>query len=316
MALTGNVSLLDVAKNMPESREAGVILTYATSSHPLMVMPVETQSSGVKKWKLANDLPYSDSASAYRNLEAEYTATKTPVQPMAANFKIAGGRVKLDRVLKGLSPADSNIQRVGQIQAQARQLTKDIFEGAGGSFLWGITNQIASIPVYSGQSMDCGTVSAGAVITEDKLDELISLVNVVPGQTYIYCNDAPTRRIKKLSRGQGTVASGSYFYNINYRPEELGTFIGMYDGIPIITLKDGKGTDLLSNAEGDGSSTTVYIVTYGPENFTGFQVKPMTAYELKEISVFEAFDIEWLIGTAMQSVKCAARMRYVKNAVA
>lgn len=109
---SGNVSLLDVAKNMPESREAAVILTYATSSHPLMAMPIESQPTGVKKWKIVNDLAYSTSATAYRNLDAEYTASKTPTQPMAANVKIAGGRVKLDRVLKTMSPGDVNRKSV------------------------------------------------------------------------------------------------------------------------------------------------------------------------------------------------------------
>jgi hypothetical protein len=103
---------------------------------------------------------------------------------------------------------------------------------------------------------------------------------------------------------------------VNYRPEEFGTFAGQYDEIPVITMKDGKGTDMLSNTEGDGTCTTVYAVTYGPDNYTGFQKGPMKVIDMKEVSVNEAFDVEWLMNAVPQSVRCIARMRYVSNAVA
>ncbi len=316
MTITGNVSLLDAAKNMKDSPEKGVIMTYALSSHVLMHMPIE-ESNGRKTWKLINDLAYDSSSAAYRNIGSQFTATKTPVQPIAANVKIAGGRVQLDRVLKELSPAEIPIQRRGQIAAQARQLTIDIFEGGGGSAIYGIDNWITNEPVFSGQSMDMGSVSSCGLITEDGMDEFVSLLNTQPGQSFIYCNDAPARRIKKLGRGSGYIGTaGAYTYNVNYRPEEFGTFAGMYDNIPIIKMVDGKGTDMLSNTKGDGACTTVYGVTYGTDNYTGFQKGGMKVHEMDEISVLEAFDNEWLVNAVPQSVRCIARMRYVTNGVA
>ncbi len=312
---TGNVSLLDAAKNMPDSREKAAILTYATTSHVLTHMPIESQPNGTKKWKVQADLAYSTSASAYRNIGSQFTATKTPTQPFAANIKVAGGRVQLDRALKTLAPANIAVERTGQLAANARQITIDVFEGGGGSAIWGIDNWITNSTIFASQSMNMGTASAGGLITEDGLDELISLQNVIPGQTFMYMNDAPARRVKKLSRGQGTPASGGYIYNVNYRPEEFGFFAGMYDGIPIIPMKDGKGTDMLSNVEGDGSSTTVYMVTYGPDNYTGFQAAPMKFIDMTEISVLEAFDLEHYMNAVPQSIRCVSRMRYVKNAV-
>ena len=312
---TGNVSLLDAAKNMPPSRERGIIMTYALTTHVFTSAPIETQMTGVKKWKLAADLAYSSSANAYRNIGSDFTATKTPTQPFVANVKVAGGRVQLDRVLKKLSPGDISVQRQGQISAQARQLTIDVFEGLGGSAIWGIDSWITNEEVFKNQTMNMGTASAGGLITEDGLDELVSLVNVIPGNTFIYANDAPSRRIRKLSRGTGTFASGTYVHNVNYSPEQFGQFAGAYDDIPIVTMKDGKGTDMLSNTEGDGSSTTVYIVTYGPENYTLFQQSPMEIIDMKEISVLEAFDVEWLVNGVPQSIRSIARMRFVKNAV-
>ena len=315
MTVLGNVSLLDAAKNMTDSKDKGIIWTYALSNHVLMHMPIE-ESNGRKVWKLVNDLAHDTSATNYRNLGAEYTVTKTPVQPIAANVKITGGRVTLDRALKTLSPSEVPIQKKGQLIANARQLAIDVFEGAGGSAIYGIDNWITNEPVFSGQSMSMGTASSCGLITEDGMDEFTGLLNLIPGQSFIYCNDAPARRIKKLGRGQYTGAAGSYAYNINYRPEEFGTFAGMYDNIPIITMKDGKGTDMLSNTEGDGTCTTVYGVTYGPDNYTGFQSGSMQVIDMKEISVNEAFDVEWYMNAVPQSVRCVARMRYVTNGVA
>jgi hypothetical protein len=308
---TGNISLLDVAKNMSPSRETGIIMTYALSSHVTMSLPIVTVPGGIKKWKIQNDLAYSTSATAVRNLGSDFTATKTPVQPFSANIKIYGGKVRLDRMLKELAPEDINVQRKGQIAAHARQFTIDFFEGAGGSAMYGINNYITNEPTFSAtQSVDAGDVSAGAVITLDMLDELLSKHNVVPGKTYMYMNDAPQRRIKKLSRGN---VSGDY--NVNYRPEEFGMFTGRYDNVPIITLKDGKGTDMLSNTEGDGSSTTVYVVTYGEDNVQGFQSGSMKVHDLRDKTVLEDFDIEHGVNFAPQAVRCISRLRYVKNAV-
>jgi hypothetical protein len=314
MTISGNVSLLDAAKNMTDSKEKGIIWTYALSNHVMMHLPIE-ESNGRKVWKLVNDLARNTSAATYRNLGAEFSTTKTPVQPIAANVKITGGRVTIDRALKKLSPDEVAIQKRGQIVSSARQLAIDIFEGAGGSAIYGIDNWITNELVFSNQSMDMGSASSCGLITEDGMDEFTGLLNKIPGQTFIYCNDAPARRIKKLGRGSGTTTS-NYVYNINYRPEEFGTFAGMYDDIPIITMKDGKGDDMLSNTTGDGSCTTVYGVTYGPDNYTGFQKGGMEVIDMQEVSVNEAFDIEWMMNAVPQSVRCIARMRYVTNGVA
>jgi len=127
---TGNISLLDVAGNLPEGRARGAIETYALSSHPLSVMPLEDAPGGTKKWSIQNQLAYSTSAAGYRNLDAEFTATKAKKQPFASNIKIAGGRFKLDRKVKSLAPATIEEQRRAQLAANANILTKDIFEGA------------------------------------------------------------------------------------------------------------------------------------------------------------------------------------------
>jgi len=134
------------------------------------------------------------------------------------------------------------------------------------------------------------------------------------GRTYLYMNQTPYLRLQKIARGQASTTD-FLTQNINYTETDFGKFAGFYAGIPCIVLKDGAGVDMLSNTKGDGSSTTVYGVTYGPENFTGFEDESIKFHEMKEISVMEAFDLEWGIGTAPQSKRCVAKLQYVANSV-
>jgi hypothetical protein len=302
-----DVSLLDVVKTMPASPERALLMVYTLSSHVLMTMPIANVAGGVDKFSMGLHLPYTGSSSAYRNFGAEYTATKTPTQKFTSSVKIAGGRVQADRALDKINPGEKSTQIKGQLAAQALQVTKDIFEGAGGTYLYGISQLIAEATLpYTAQIVD----ASNAVITPDLLDEALSKHNIIQGQTYIYMNQAPFRKIKKDSRGN-VVAS----YNIPYRPEEYGHFAGVYDNLPLIITKDGKGVDYLSNATGSGASTSIYIVTYGADNFTGFQTGPAEILNMDAISVNKAFDLEWLIGTAAHSTQCITKIKSVKNAI-
>jgi hypothetical protein len=104
-------------------------------------------------------------------------------------------------------------------------------------------------------------------------------------------------------------------YNIQYTPEQLGTFAGKWDNVPVITLKDGKGNDLLSTTLGAGDASCVYAVTFGDDNLKGFQVAPMSVYGMNAISVMQGYDIEWQMNIAPLNRRCFARLNYVKNAV-
>ena len=310
-----DLTLTDIAKTMPESKEQGVIWTYALTNHVTQRIPIEETIAGEKKWKIRHDLAYTTGATATRVLGGNYTASKTPIQPFVANVKIYGGQVAFDRALNVLNPGEKKEQEHGQTVAQGHQFSKDVFEGSGGQELVGIQSMLDSYSVFEGQTVYAGTTSVPAVLTMDMLTEAISLHNVIPGQTYIYCNRKPGNMIEKLARGtNGSTAFEAQ--NLNYSPEEFGTFAGMYNRVPVIQLVDGKGTDMLSNTAGTaGTGTTVYIVTYGPENFTAFQKNNPRIIDMAGVSAVEAFDLEWLVGTAAQSKRCITQIKYVKNDV-
>ena len=309
-----DLTLMDVWKNMKDSPEKGAIWTYALENHVTRNIPTPTEPTGVMSWSIFHDHPYSTSAAGTRGIGDEFTATKTPVQPFKSNFKIYGGRVQQDRILKLLAPGETSIQKGGQLRAAANIFMKDVFEGAGGKYIYGIQGYIDTVPLFANQVVYAGTISTPGLLTQDILDEAVALHNVQPGRTFMYMNNAPLRRVHKISRGMGgtTAFEGQA---IRYAPGEFGQNVAYYGDIQLVGTVDGKGTDILSNTAGDGVGTTVYIVTYGEENFTAFQLKDIYTVGMQGVSVTEAFDLEWPVGTAARSQKCITMIKYVKNAI-
>lgn len=311
-----NLTLLEISKEMSgdDKKTKGAVWTYALETHVTQSLPIANEPSGVMKWDIKHDLAYTGSANGTRPIEGEYTPTYSPTQPFDSNFKIYGGRVQQDRVLKLIDSSRNASEKSGQIRAHAQLFTKDVFEGTGGQYLYGIKGYLDNYSLFSGQTTDAGSLSTGGLITQDLLDEVLSHHNIQAGNTVMYMNNAPYLRIQKISRGMGgtTAFEGQA---IRYDKDQFGNPVQFYNNVQIVPLVDGKGNDMLSNTEGDGSSTTIYIVTYGEENFTGFQVAPMYIVDMKGVSVVEAFDVEWVVGTAAKSKKCISRLRYVKNAV-
>jgi hypothetical protein len=303
-----DLTLLDYTKTLKPSAEQSILELYSLSSHPLMAMPIVSEPTGVCKYNMELDISYTGSDNSYREFGDEFSTFKTAVQPFVNTAKIAGSRIQSDRAAQKINPAENKRQILGQIKSLARQMTIDIFEGTGGKGLYGMSSMIGDVNLpYTGQVVD----ALDGVITPDILDDALAKHNIIGGSTYFYMNDVPLRKVKKDSRG---IVSGGY--NIQYRPEENGVFAGMYDNIPIIATKDGKGINYLSVESGTPDTTSIYIVTYGVDNFHAFHVAPAEILNLDNISVKNAFDLEWIVGTVAKNPRCITKIKNVKNAIA
>lgn len=306
------VTLLEQAKTMTEPKAAGIVGTYASAYHPMTVMPLKPAPTGVYKWNLENELPYT--TGGVRNYNGTWTRTYGKNTPMSSTTKIYGGSFQIDRQLAKINPDGVSDQKAKQIKADARVFTKDVFEGAGGTAIWGIDHYIDNVAQFANQGSNVGTSTTAAVLLTDHLDKLLSLIDRRAGMTFIYCTDTIGLRIRKLSRGNN-VTSDIGFAN-RFTPMQWGFFDGVYDGVPVIVLKDGKGADLLTKTRAtsaDGSH--VYAVTYGEDAFTGFQVNGMEVVPLKDDTVYDFFDFEWPVGTAAESIRSIARLNFVKEEV-
>jgi len=304
---SGAMTLLEAAKTMPRCHARDVIGTYASAYQPMMAMSLLDAPGGTYPWNIENELPYTTGGT--RNIDGSYTESRSNISPFVETFKIYGGQVKIDRAIATANPAKVPQEIASQVRARARIWTKDLFEGAGGTALRGFEDWLDNEVLFASQTVNVGTASTGSVLLTDHLDQLLNKIKISPGNTFIYTSNTLGMRANKLSRG--TNVSGDISFQNRYSPNQWGMYNGSYGGVPIVPLVDGKGTDILSTDDGDGNSSAVYAVTYGPELVTGFQMGMPAVLPLSDASVYNYFDLEWYVGMAPQAIKSIARLRYV-----
>jgi hypothetical protein len=306
------LTLLEAAKTMAPGFNRGVIQTYATSYHPMAAMPIISAPSGTLRWNLEYTLPYT--SGGVRNINGSWSSTAAQLNPYSENYRIYGGQMQIDRAIAATNPERVDSERASQLKAMAKVWTKDVFQGAGGTYLKGIDSYIDNDPAFASQNYDVGTASTGGSLMTDHLDKLLSMISINLGNTFIYVTPDVGLRCQKLQRG--TSASSDIGYHINYSPDMWGYFSGQYNRVPIIVLQDGKGSSILSTTQGgDGACSCVYAVTYGEQMFTGFQVKAPEIIPLTQADVYNYFNLEWLVGTAPGAIRSVARLRYVADSV-
>lgn len=323
------LTLVEAAKAEPESQSTGYIGIYAESYQPNFVAPVQP-SDRTYPWEVESTLPYTG-ATGSRLIGSDFDATQANFHHYDSDVKAYGGKIKVDEYIIDTMPAAVARQEASQVRAFARKQAADTFEGSGGADLRGIRDwfggDVASngrviAPGYENQEVAAGTTSGGDLMTLDMLDDTISRVDVIPGRTFIYCRDIARRLIAKLNRGNNSAG-----YNVNYRPEEIGRFDGTYNGIPIVCLRDGKNTDLLSATEYDNTTNqntmSLYVVTWGLEHATYFSINPTGVAGVPMPMIEEQNDgsnykfkrFKFYLGFAPQVPRCIARLRKLKVAL-
>lgn len=321
------VTLLEAAKLMEPSRKAGVVETYASAYQPMSVAPViNTGGKSTYTWTVEDDLAHTSGGK--RNVGSDFDATQGNVKPYESEVKIYGGKIKVDEYITDHSPASVAFQEASQIRAMAREFTVDLFEGSGGSSLRGARDWLLYDGAFSNQEIDAGSSANGDLLTMSMMDELVSKVS--RNNPYIYMRDLVARRLKVLARGLSATDTSQ---RLNYTPDQFGMWSWRYDGIPIIVLLDGKGTDLLSTTEIDGynggtNSTTssVYAIDYGMEaaslfssgagGSVGANGVPLPKLEMHGDGTNYKYErMTWYVGFVPHTIRCLARIRYVKNAL-
>jgi len=317
------LTLVEAAKMMEPSKKAGVVDIYAKAYQPMGVVPVlSTGGKSAYQWTVDDGL--SHTSGGKRNVGSDFTASAGRKKPYESEVKIYGGKIQVDTYIRDHSPASIEFEQSQQIKSYARELVVDIFEGAGGTSLRGFRDWMLYDAAYSGQEVSAGTTAGGDLPTLDKMDELVEKIDRTP-DTFLYMTEINARYIKKLSRGNDTAQQ-----RMQYGMNEFGTWSWMYDSIPVIILRDGKGTGLLSTVEIDGAaslstSMSIYCIAWGPESaalFSSSQIVGANGVPLPK--VVEQFDgsnyiyqrMEWYVGLVPHKPRCIARLKYVKNAVA
>lgn len=323
-------TLVEAAKAEAPSQTTGYIGIYANAYQPNFVAPVQpTDRTFV--WDVEDDLPYTGSTGS-RAIDADFDATQANFKHYESDVKAYGGKIKVDEYIVDNMPASMPRQEASQVSAFARKQFIDTFEGVGGADLRGardwLGRDVASrggvvSAGYEKQLIAAGTGSGGDLLTLDMLDDLLARMIIIPGQTFIYCNDILTRRIAKLNRG-----NSSDGYNVVYNPAEIGRFDGLYKGVPIVTARDGKNADLLSTTEYDATTNqntmSLYSITWGIEQATYFSTNPTGVSgvpmpiieEQNDGSNYKYKRFKFYVGLAPQQPRSIARLYGLKNAIA
>lgn len=315
-----SISLLEAARGMSASRDRAIIEIYARENQVLAAAPV-LSTGPVHLWKIEDNLPHVTSATGTRAVNADFTASQGATKAYESKTKIYGGKIQVDRYISGQYPQSVVFDEMAQVKALSRQLFIDVFEGSGSQYLRGIADWCTYDSSFSGQVVESGAVTTPVVVTTDMIDELLSKVNIIPGQTFLYMNDTPSRKILK------DVKSTTYpALSASYKPDGLmgiaGVYYGYGSGIPIIVMRDGKGANLLSITETDknsaSNSQSIYAVTWGEQMATLFSSNSSgipSIVRKADGTNYEYEVLEWFVGFAPQQPRCCARLKFIKNAL-
>lgn len=311
-------TLLEASNLMEPSRKAGVVNIYANESKIAKVAPViDTGGKQSYNWTQEDDLAYTTGGS--RNVGADFDATQGTTAPFESPVKIYGGKIKVDEFIIDHSPASIKNQEMSQIRSFARRFDVDIFEGAGGTALRGVKDWVANQTQYSGQVMNASDTT-NAAPTMDMMDELVEKVDRTD-MTVLYMNEYPWRILKGVARGLASTSQ-----RINYGPTEFGKWVPMYDGIPIVVMRDGSGANMLSVTEAavdETNSTSIYLVAWGMESASlfssngtiapnGVPVPKLT--KENDGTNFKYERLTWYVGFVPHKPRSIAQLRYVKPA--
>jgi len=301
MALTLN----EAAKLSNNMLLQGVVETVIKDSPVLQRLPfIEIVGNGLtyNQEKTLPEIDFYDVGDTW----AESTPT---FEQKTTTLKIMGGDADVDNFLKATR---SNLQdlEAAVIELKAKAL-KDKFEE---TFIYG--NSATNSKQYDGlrKLIDTTTASdqviamgaTGATLTLSKLDELIDAVK--GGKPNILLMSRRSRRkINALIRasGSGTMVT---------ERDEFGSFIDLWDGIPIGVsdwiLDTHTLTDSVETGTTGSTCSTIYAIQSGEGALCGLtspghlQIEPVGSLETKDASRTR---IKWYVSLALfSSVKAAA----------
>lgn len=305
MALT----LLEASKLNPgEVVRNAVIEMFAENSDILRVMPFENIEGGSLAYTLEGRLP----GVAFRGFNESYVESVGILNPQVEVLRIAGGDLDVDKALiKTRGEQTRSVHEAGKVKAMSLHITGKIINGdsvTNPREFDGLRRRITGDQLVP---RDLTAPNTNGALSLEALDAAIDRV------------DNPTHLImSKDMRRKLTVAARSTSVGgfINYTKDEFGRQVTLYNDLPILIADyDDLGTRIIQFNEagpGGGSNTTsIYVVSFGPEMLTGLQNGGMEVTDLGEIDAKPVLRtrVEWLMGMAAMHGRCAARVWGITN---
>lgn len=301
------LTLLEAAKlDTGNVYRSGVVELYAGSSDILLNLPFEGIPGGSQTYNREEAMP----GIGFRGVNESYIPSMGILNPLTEVLVIAGGELDVDKFIlttRGMQ------QRTVQEQMKTRALswawTRKFIKGDSSSDPREFDG--LQVRVTGNQIIDAGSTAGGAALS-------LAVLDAAYDQTF-----NPTHWImsKAMARKFGAAARDiDVSGNIDWTPNQLGTKIRTYAGLPILTVDlDGEGNQILpfteASASGADTSTSIYCVGFGADSLTGLQNGGMQVTDLGELQSAPIFRtrIEWYVGLAAYNGRSITRINHVGN---
>jgi HK97 family phage major capsid protein len=292
------LTLADAARLSQDMLVRGVTETVIEESAVLRYLPFVSV--------VGNSLRYNREATTgdvdFYAVGATWAESAMTVTEKTAKLAILGGDADVDAFLQQ-TYADPNDLRALVVAAKAKALAHAFSD----AFFNGDTSSDADsfdgVKKLSAGSRTISGGASGAVLTLDKLDELVDMIK--PGSPHVLFMSKRTRRkLSSLRRASGSVLETSV--------DAFGKRVMSYDGIPV-EVDDHIPDDEVKGGSSDCSS--IYAVQFGFQTGLcgldngGIQVQPLGALETKDAWRTR---IKWYCGLALFRDLALARLEGVR----
>jgi len=331
MSITGAVTLAHVAKTSNKPLEKAVIMNLLRFSDVLADLPfrnVDSLTNVAVRW---TSLP----TSAFRKINAGYTASIGDTEQVWESVYPAGGEFKIDRVLKkvGNTIVDPvSLQMQMHMKALAYELNDQFINGDHTSdpdTFEGLKKRVTGMPsrqsVYfagsSSAALDPTGSAANARAFFDKFDEMFYKCNGGKVNA-IYANEGIQWGIARVLR-YAQISGGNF---LDSTTDVFGREVMSFKGVPIIDvgLKADQSTEIITETETAGDSgldaTSIYAVSFDTvEGLSGIQLDslefydPLTGGEL-EGTPTGMVRYEWVLGLASFGSRGIVRAQNIEGA--
>ena len=282
------------ARQISDPTIAGVIRTFVDNAPVLDVMQFSNyigQTISVNRWKTLN-------TSAFRAVDANYTASAGVTEKITEDLKIAGGRVEIDRAVRKMAGEEAVAeQRAMQVASLARLYQYSFLKGDGTS------NSFTGLQARC--TGDQAIANGDAALDLNNLNNAIIALRGGENARIIMGAGMEARLWQKANENS----------QVNYMPGEFGVKPATYNGVPIMRGgEDASDAEILDFSE-TNSTTSIYVVGFNGSGVCGIQNRDIEVLNPNGTEAIDSsFDIEWLTNFMVKTDRSAYRISGITDA--
>lgn len=305
------LTLVEAYKLSKDPVASAIMETYANATELFSVLPIADIPGGAMVYNQEGVLP----GVGFRGVNEAYTESTGVLNPQVDTLSIAGGDLDVDKFIVQTRGASARaVQEMMKAKALSLALARAFIKGdpsTNAREFWGLQERLINNQLIWGNAVDGGAALSLAVVDR--------AVDQVDNPTHIVMSKAMKRRFTQAMRTAAVAG------NIHQERNDFGKIATFYNELPIIALgEDNNGNDIIGFNElnmsaatfNNATTSSIYVVSFGPEGVTAFQNGGMQVTDLGELQAQPVYRtrIEWYMGLAVMGGKSAARIGAISNA--